>query len=63
MAPTVLAAGQHGARKSKDGSTRHADRSISIVSREYWTDHQALAKAVTTASLGGTAALETEEKE
>ena len=30
MAPNVLAAGQHGARKSKDGSTRHADRSISF---------------------------------
>ena len=30
MAPNVLAAGQHGARKSKDGSTRHADRSIRI---------------------------------
>ena len=32
MAPDVLvAAGQQGARKSKDGSTRQADRSISFV--------------------------------
>ena len=30
MAPNVLAARQHGARKSKDGSTSYADRSISI---------------------------------
>ena len=30
VAPNVLAAGQHGARKSNDGSTSYADLSISI---------------------------------